>query len=324
METKPKVWILDDEGLSHEKEFEIYEQNEIEYRVTTKASFEKDLEEFGKDAVAIVCQVGFQIDSELISKLENCKAICSFGMGFNQIDLDAAAEKNIYVTNVPNYCAEEVADHTVALSLSLLRRIYHYKQKVKNGIWDPTDTEPIHRLSHTVIGLLGFGQIARNVAQKLKGFGVKIIAHDRFVDEKVFEEYGVTSVSFEELLRQSHLLSLHVPLTKETRHMLNYENLKKLPKGAFIVNTCRGGVIVEEDLVKVIKEKHLSGAALDVLEKEPPEKDNELLKLDEVIITPHAAYFSIEAEEQMQRETAMNVVRVVNNEKPINIVNNVQ
>lgn len=322
METKPKVWILDDEGLSHEKEFEIYEENNIEYRVTTKASFETDLEEFGKDAIAIVGQVGFQIDAELMDQLKNLKAICSFGMGFNQIDIEAARERNIYVCNVPNYCAEEVADHTVALSLSLLRRLFHYNRSVKNGIWDPTDTEPIHRLSHTVIGLLGFGQIARNVAQKLKAFGVKIIAHDRFVDEKVFEQYGVTSVSFEELLEQSHLLSLHVPLTKETRHMLNYENLKKLPKGAFIVNTCRGGVIVEEDLVKVIKEKHLSGAALDVLEKEPPEKDNELLKLDDVIITPHAAYFSVEAEEQMQEETAMNVVRVVRNEKPINIVNN--
>ena len=321
MEKKPKVWILDDEGLSHEKEFEIYEQHHIEYRVTTKASFEKDLKEFGKEAIAVVCQVGFPIDSELINELTNCKVICSFGMGFNQIDLQAATDKNIYVCNVPDYCAEEVADHTLALSLSLLRRLFHYNKNVKNGIWDPTDTEPIHRLSNIVIGLLGFGQIARNVAQKFKAFGVTIIAYDKFVDDKVFEEYGVTRVSFEELLERSNLLSLHVPLTDETRNMLNYEQLKKLPKGAFVVNTCRGGVIVEDDLVKLIKEKHISGAGLDVLLSEPPEKDHELLQLDEVIITPHAAYFSIEAEEQMQRETAWNVVRVVQNETPKNIVN---
>lgn len=321
MEKKPKVWILDDEGLSHEKEFEIYEQHHIEYRVTTKASFEKDLEEFGKEAIAVVCQVGFPIDSELINELTNCKVICSFGMGFNQIDLQAASDKNIYVCNVPDYCAEEVADHTLALSLSLLRRLFHYNKNVKNGIWDPTDTEPIHRLSNTIIGLLGFGQIARNVAQKFKAFGVTIIAYDKFVDDKIFEEYGVTRVSFDELLERSNLLSLHVPLTDETRNMLNYEQLKKLPKGAFVVNTCRGGVIVEDDLVKLIKEKHISGAGLDVLLSEPPEKDHELLQLDEVIITPHAAYFSIEAEEQMQRETAWNVVKVVQNESPKNIVN---
>mgnify|MGYP001270259043 FL=1 len=321
MKKKTKVWILDDEGLSHEKEFEIYEQHHIEYRVTTKASFEKDLKEFGKEAIAVVCQVGFPIDSELINELTNCKVICSFGMGFNQIDLQAATDKNIYVCNVPDYCAEEVADHTLALSLSLLRRLFHYNKNVKNGIWDPTDTEPIHRLSNIVIGLLGFGQIARNVAQKFKAFGVTIIAYDKFVDDKVFEEYGVTRVSFEELLERSNLLSLHVPLTDETRNMLNYEQLKKLPKGAFVVNTCRGGVIVEDDLVKLIKEKHISGAGLDVLLSEPPEKDHELLQLDEVIITPHAAYFSIEAEEQMQRETAWNVVRVVQNETPKNIVN---
>ncbi len=321
MEKKPKVWILDDEGLSHEKEFEIYEQHHIEYRVTTKASFEKDLEEFGKEAIAVVCQVGFPIDSELINELTNCKVICSFGMGFNQIDLQAASDKNIYVCNVPDYCAEEVADHTLALSLSLLRRLFHYNKNVKNGIWDPTDTEPIHRLSNTIIGLLGFGQIARNVAQKFKAFGVTIIAYDKFVDDKIFEEYGVTRVSFDELLERSNLLSLHVPLTDETRNMLNYEQLKKLPKGAFVVNTCRGGVIVEDDLVKLIKEKHISGAGLDVLLSEPPEKDHELIQLDEVIITPHAAYFSIEAEEQMQRETAWNVVKVVQNESPKNIVN---
>lgn len=199
--------------------------------------------------------------------------------------------------------------------------MFHYNKNVKNGIWDPTDTEPIHRLSNTIIGLLGFGQIARNVAQKFKAFGVTIIAYDKFVDDKIFEEYGVTRVSFDELLERSNLLSLHVPLTDETRNMLNYEQLKKLPKGAFVVNTCRGGVIVEDDLVKLIKEKHISGAGLDVLLSEPPEKDHELIQLDEVIITPHAAYFSIEAEEQMQRETAWNVVKVVQNESPKNIVN---
>jgi len=315
-----KVWILDDEGLAHDKEFEIYEKNNIEYRLTTRASFKKDLQAFGRKTDAIVAQVGFQVSAPFIRKLNNCKVICTFGMGFNHVDLNAAKERNIYVCNVPDYCAEEVSDHTLALSLTLLRRLFAYNKKVKSGVWDPTDTEPIHRLSETVVGLLGFGQIARLVAHKFNAFGVKLIAYDKFVDENVFKQYEVTSVSLDELLEQSHLLSLHVPLTEETRHLLDEEKLRKLPKGAIIINTCRGGVVDENALAKLLKAKHLSGGGIDVLEEEPPQ-DNELVQLEETIITPHAAYYSMEAEEQMQIETAMNVVRSIRNEKPKNIVN---
>lgn len=323
MKNKAKVWILDDEGLTHDKEFEIYREHNIEYKVTTKTTFDKDLEEFGVNTDAVVAQVGFPCDANLISRLENCKAIFTFGMGFNHVDLEAAAKKGIYVCNMPDYCAEEVSDHTVALSLTLLRRLFCYNKKVKEGIWDPTDTKPIYRLSNTVVGLFGFGQIARKVAERFKPFGVQLIAHDRYVDEVVFKEYGVTSVDFDTLLQQSNLLSLHVPLTNETRNILNYKRMKMLPKGAIIVNTCRGGIIQEEDLEKIIREQHLSGAGLDVLSNEPPAPTNGLLALEETIITPHAAYFSIEAEEELQTRTAQNVVRVVNGEKPKHIVNNI-
>jgi len=318
---RAKVWILDNEGLTHDKEIVMYEKHDIEYRMTTKKTFEKDLAAFGKYADAIVAQVGFQCPKELIDQLEKCKIICTFGMGFNHVDLNAAKERNIYVCNVPDYCAEEVSDHTLALSLTLLRRLFAYNKKVKSGIWDPTDTEPIHRLSETVVGLLGFGQIARLAANKFKAFGVKLIAYDKFVDEAVYSDYGVVSVSLDELLEQSNLLSLHVPLTEETKNLLDEEKLRKLPEGAVIVNTCRGGVLDENALAKLIKEKHLSGAGIDVFEDEPPQEDNGLIQLEEAIITPHAAYYSVEAEEQMQVETAMNVIRAIRNEKPKNIVN---
>ncbi|MEI3613432.1 C-terminal binding protein [Pseudogracilibacillus sp. SO30301A] len=321
MEDTAKVWILDDEGLNHEKEIKMYKQHNIGYKITTKDTFEKDLDNYGKLADAIVAQVGFQCPAELINKLEQCKIICTFGMGFNNVDLEAAKARNIYVCNIPDYCAEEVSDHTLALSLSMLRKLFTYNKKVKGGIWNPTDSEPIHRLSHTIVGLLGFGQIARKVANRFEAFGVKLIAHDKFVDEDVFKQFGVTSVSLDELLEQSNLLSLHVPLTKETKNLLDEERMRKLPKGAIIINTCRGGIIDEEALATLIKEKHLSGAGLDVLLQEPPKKSNELLQLEEAIITPHAAYYSVEAEEQMQTETALNVIRVIQNEQPKNIVN---
>ncbi|MBO1002729.1 C-terminal binding protein [Pseudogracilibacillus auburnensis] len=323
MKNKAKVWILDDEGLTHDKEFEVYREHNIEYKVTTKTNFDKDLEEFGVNTDAVVAQVGFPCDANLISRLEKCKALFTFGMGFNHVDLEAAAKKGIYVCNMPDYCVQEVSDHTIALSLTLLRKLFSYNKNVKEGIWNPTDTQPIYRLSNTVIGLFGFGQIAREVVKRFIPFGVKIIAHDKYVEEAIFEEYGVTSVDFDTLLQQSNLLSLHVPLTDETRNILNYEKMKSLPKGAIIVNTCRGGIIQEEDLVKLLKEKHLSGAGLDVLTIEPPNKENEFLSIEETIITPHAAYFSIEAEEELQTRTAQNVVRVVNGEKPKHIVNNI-
>src|SRR5699024_5597037 len=123
----------------------------------------KDLQEFGRKTDAIVAQVGFQIKADLIEKLENCKVICTFGMGFNHVDLGASNAHNIAVCNVPDYCTEEVADHTLTLSLSLLRRLFTYHKKVRSGIWDPTEVEPIKRLSETTIGLLGFGKIARKV-----------------------------------------------------------------------------------------------------------------------------------------------------------------
>lgn len=321
MNSTQKVWILDSEGLDHDKEISLYHEAHVEYKITTKETYLEDLNTFGKDADAVVAQVGFACTKELINQLDNCKAICTFGMGFNHVDLEAAKEKEIYVSNVPNYCEEEVADHTLALSLTVLRRLFDYNKQVKQDVWDPTNTQPIHRLSQTVIGLLGFGQIARMVAQRFKGFGVTIIAHDRFVDEKVFDEYGVTSVSLDELLEKSNLLSLHIPLTKETKNLIDKEKMEKLPKGAMIINTCRGGIIDEAALAELITSKHISAAGIDVLEQEPPENDNPLVGLEQVIMTPHAAFNSVESAEQMQIETANNVIRAINGEKPLYIVN---
>jgi|SRR5690625_879714 len=321
MKMNNRVWILEDEGLPHDEEISIYKQANLHVKQSTKATFNDDFHSFGKYANAIVASVEFSLDEMVINQLEQCKIICSFGMGFDQIDVTAATKNNIYVTHVPNYCHEEVADHTLALSLALLRRLFDYNKQVKNGLWQPTNTTPIQRLSETVVGLLGFGQIARIVAKRFRPFGVKLIAHDKYVAVHHFNNYQVTSVSLDELLMKSHLLSLHVPLTLETKHLLNKTNLAKMRPNSLIVNTCRGEVIDEQALIKSIREGHILGAGLDVLNEEPPERHNELLQMDEVIITPHAAYYSEQAEKQMQIETAENVLRVLENKRPINVIN---
>lgn len=324
MNNKPKVWILGNEGFNHDKEISLYQKANVEYKITTKETYSEDLQIFGKHADAIVAQVDYPCNAELIEQLHACKVICTFGIGFNHVDLKAAKNQGIYVCNAPDYCKEEVADHTLALSLTILRRIFNYNKQVKKGVWDPTNTEPIHRLSHTVVGLLGFGQIARMVAERFKGFGVTIIAHDQFVDEDVFEQYGVTSVSLNELLEKSNLLSLHIPLTTETKNLLDKEKMSKLSKGAMIVNTCRGGIIDEAALATLIISGHISLAGIDVLEQEPPEERNPLIGLDEVIITPHAAFKSVESELQIQKDIAENVMRAIRGENPFHVVNDLE
>lgn len=323
MLSKKRVWILESEGLPHHAEIALYEKENLQVKQSSKETFQEDFINFGQDAHAIVVGVDFQLPKETIEQLSNCQILCSFGMGFDQIDVAAATAKNIYVTHLPNYCHTEVADHTLALSLALLRRLFDYNKQVDKGIWQPTHISPIQRLSETTIGLLGFGQIARMVAKRFQPFGVHLIAHDQYVGEEVFKTYNVESVSLDELLKRSHLLSLHVPLTRETKHLLNQTNLARMSKNALIVNTSRGGIIDEKALSESIKKGHILGAGLDVLEVEPPKQTNELLQSDQVIITPHAAYYSAQAELQMQEETAKNVLRVFKNKRPFNIVNDV-
>lgn len=317
---KNKVWILDGGGLDHSKELHIYETNNIEYLVSTDKTMDQDLATFGKFANALVVEASIFINERIIQQLSNCKLICSFGIGYNHIDVQAAKEQDIFVCNLPDYCGEEVADHTLALILTLLRRLPTYNKDVKYGKWDSISHKPIHRFKNTTVGLLGFGQIAQKVAQRLKSFGFTILVYDLYVEQKIVDSFNVVSVSLEELLQKSNVLSLHIPLTKETKNLLDEKNMRKLPRDAFIVNTCRGGIIDEDVLVHLIKEGHLSGAGFDVFLSEPPNIDHELFSLDDVIVTPHAAYYSIESVEEMQLKTAENVLRVMNNEQPYNIV----
>lgn len=321
MTVNNKVWILDDQGLTHDAEIKIYEENDIEWKWTEKKDYQADLINFGQYADVVVIQVGYPCDKAFIKQLQHCKAILAFGMGFNNVDLAVAREYGIDVSHVPEYCLDEVADHTLALLLSSARQINHYDKTVKQGHWSPVAPTSIHRMNQLTVGLYGFGRIARKVAARLNAFGVNIIASDAYVPVAVFNEYGVKQVSFETLLDNSHILSLHVPLNSETRNSLNYKQLKKLPKHARIINTCRGGIINEADLLLLLQEDHLAGAALDVLAEEPPTNANELITHERTIISPHAAYFSLEAEEELQTQTAENVLRVMNQETLNNIVN---
>lgn len=313
---KPFVWILDDEWTDHSMELAIYEQNGFNVKITRSENLTEDIEKYASHADGVVAQIGFPCGSELIERLDNCKIIAISGVGYNHVDIEAASTRGIYVANVPDYCVEEVSDHTVALMLFLTRRLGMYREKVRQGGWDPLDIPTIHRLQEQTIGLLGFGRIARRVAEKVKPFGARIIAHDGYVDDDVVKQRGVHPVSLEELLEQSNILSLHVPLTEETKNLLNRERLSKLPQGAYIVNTCRGGIIDERALQAAIEEGHIAGAGLDVLTVEPPSPDHPLFRMEEVIVTPHSSYISEEAVAELKRRTCETVIKGVQGKVP--------
>lgn len=318
---KKLVWILDDEWTNHELEEEIFNDHGFVLKVSNSKTLEQDQLKYGPLADGVIAQVGFDCGESVIKELTSCKVIASYGVGFNHIDIETAHRMGIPVCNVPDYCVEEVSDHTIALMLAVVRRLQSYHNQVKSGHWDALDTKSIKRMKDMTIGLLGFGRIAREVARKIKPFGARIIACDQYVPKQIFEEYGVDSVSLEELMMQSNLLSLHVPLLPETENLINAERLKLMPKGALIVNTCRGGVINEEDLIQLIAAEHIGGAGLDVLKQEPPEFDYPLLNMPEVLITPHASYISDQSVTDLRKRTCQIIIDGINGIQLENIVN---
>lgn len=317
-----KVWCIDIGGLVHDIEFAVYEEHDIEYYLTKSLDeVDNDLQLFGKEATVLVVQASFQVDGEFLDQLPQLQGICTLGMGFNNINLDEAKARHITVSNVPDYSTTEVADHTVTLALSAIRDIKRFDQEVHKGIWNPTMKTPIRRLSTLTYGLIGFGKIAQEVAKRLVAFGFTIIAFDKYAPKHVFTALDVQSVELEELWQRADVISLHVPLTTETANLIDKEALMKMKKNVIIINTSRGGTIEEKALELAVESGQILRVALDVLKEEPPQIHHPLLKYDQVMITPHAAYLSVEAEQELQTKTAENVVRIVNGQLPLNIVN---
>jgi len=281
-----------------------------------KSTSVEDILAVARDADAILVTYA-KLPRELIMQLTRCKAIGRFGLGVDNIDLPAAKEKGIAVNYVPDYCIREVSDHAMAMLLALIRKIPLSNKTVQAGRWEMPVVVPIRRIEGTVLGLLGFGHIPRLVAPKAKAFGMKVIAYDPFAKPEVFSQAGVDGVDFDTLLATSDYLSVHAPHTPQTRGMMNAAAFGKMKKGAYVVNTARGPLIDEPALIAALDSGHLGGAALDVVAVEPLAKDSPLLGRDNVIITPHTAFYSIEALDELQSKCATDVARVLSGEKAV-------
>jgi D-3-phosphoglycerate dehydrogenase len=258
-----------------------------------------------------------QITEKILSSLSKCKVIVRTGIGYNNIDVEEASRKGIMVANVPDYCAGEVADHAVALLLSLVRKVTFLSGQVKKEKWSFIEAKPIPRLSEMTLGLYGCGNIAQGVARRAQAFDIAVCGFDPYLPDTVFAKAGIRRVSgLDELYTASDFISLHAPLTPETKHVIDGEALKKMKKTAVIVNTARGPLINHDDLYRALKEGVIAGAALDVTEQEPPAFPLPLNELDNVLITPHAAYYSESSEPELRTKAVQEVVRTLTEGKP--------
>ena len=286
-----------------------------ELRMAKSASAE-DILAVAREADAILVTYA-RLPGDLLRQLTRCKAIGRFGLGVDNIDIPAAAELGITVTYVPDYCMHEVSDHAMALLVALARKIPLSNKLVQAGRWEMPAVVPIHRLAGRVLGLVGFGNIPRALAPKAKAFGLRVVTHDPYVSQQALAAAGVESVSFDRLLEISDFVSIHAPLMPATRGLFNAEVFGKMKTGALLINTARGPLVDEDALVSALDSGRLGGAALDVVAVEPLPKDSRLIGRDNVILTPHTAFYSVEALNELQTKCAADVARVLSGEKPV-------
>jgi D-3-phosphoglycerate dehydrogenase / 2-oxoglutarate reductase len=286
-----------------------------ELRVANSTSAD-DILAVARDADAILVTYA-KLPGELLRQLRRCKAIGRFGLGVDNIDIAAAAELGITVTYVPDYCMQEVSDHAMALLLALARKVPQSNALVQGGRWDMPAVVPIHRLAGRVLGLVGFGNIPRALAPKAKAFGLRVVAHDPYVSQHALAAAGVEGMSFDRLLEISDFVTIHAPLLPATRGLFNAEVFRKMKQGACLINTARGPLVDEDALLAALDSGRLAGAALDVVAVEPLPKQSRLIGRDNVVLTPHTGFYSVEALNELQTKCAADVARVLSGEKPV-------
>ena len=272
----------------------------------------------GADAV-LNCYA--KMTARVIEKLDRCKIIARYGIGVDNVDLAAASKARILVTNVPDYCIDEVSDHALALLLTLARKIVTADTGVKSGNWNVTAHAEIRRLRGQTVGLIGFGKIAKALASKVQPLGMRVLVYDPYLEAELISRHGAEAVSLDRLLAESDAISIHVPLSSKTRNLIGPDELARMKSTSFLINTSRGGIVDEQALAEALTAKRLGGAALDVLSVEPPPPDHPLRQAPNIILTPHLAFYSRESVIELQTKAAEEVARALKGEPPRSPVN---
>ncbi len=315
-----KVLITDYVWPSTDPERAVLEAGGAEVAVAPDGN-EETLAGLARDADAIMTCFA-QVTGNVVRAAERCQVIGRFGVGVDNIAVATATELGIAVTYVPDYCVDEVSDHVMALLHAWNRKIVLFDRSVKERGWGSQPlTMRMMRLRGKTIGIVGFGRIGQAVASKARAFGMNILAADPFVDSATVESFGGSLVELDQLLGESDFVSLHTPLSDETRNMIGRDELAAMKREAFLINAARGPLIDEEALYAALANGVIAGAGLDVMVDNVPSREHPLLALENVIITPHVAFFSQESTLELEQRAAAEVVKVMHGEMPDNLVN---
>ncbi len=276
-----------------------------------------------RDVDAVIVGPKVNMTAAVIAKLERCKLIQATGIGLDKIDVDAATAAGIPVTNVPDVFTEEVADQAFTLLLAVNRKLLYCHEMATSGRWAEAyaGLGQMPKIHGSTLGLVAFGNIARAVARRAQGFGMRVLAYDPFVAPETMTGLGVEPRSLDELLRESDFVSVHAPHSKGTHHLMSEAQFSLMKPSAIFVNTGRGKVVDEPALIRALQEGRLAGAGLDVLEEEPPDPANPLLKMPNVVVTPHMASYSNEANVARRRRVGQEIAAVLTGKRPRNVVN---
>jgi len=315
-----KIVILDSNLGTIDLERSIADQYGFEIDKPLQCKTEDEVIAVVKDADAIIVQYA-PVTRKVIESAPNLKVVSEYGVGVDSIDIAACTEKGIAVCNVPDYSYQEVSDQAIALTLSLDRGIVILDKQVRSGNYGLTAVKPLRRIAGRVFGVVGLGRIARAAAQKARGIGYEVIGTDIAFAPGTTTDDGIPVVTFDEVLSRSDVVSVHVPLMAGTKHLINAAALSKMKPDAVLVNTARGGIVDTEALIEALKNKTIRGAGLDVFETEPLPKDHPLTALDNVILTPHAGYYSEESLYELKTRPVENAAEVLAGRKPRNILN---
>ncbi len=325
MSDRPKVVITDFDYGDNDIEKAIIEAAGGQV-VALQAKREEDLFEHAEDCFAMMNQYA-RVGAKTIAHMKQCKVIARYGIGVDIVDVKTATERGIMVTNVQDYCTDEVADHAVTLWLTLARRIADFNASTHEGVWHWKAARPVYRLRGRTMGIVSLGRIGQAIARRAKPFGVRVIAYDPYLDASVARDLGVELVDKDTLVSQSNYILMQAPMTPETRHFLSDAEFAAMPPGAILVNTGRGPTVDNKALYRALTEGTLAGAGLDDPEEEPAKRakwdpaDNPIFSLPNVIVTPHVAYYSEESIQQARETAASEVARALRGERPKNLLN---
>jgi D-3-phosphoglycerate dehydrogenase len=275
----------------------------------------------GDDVVALLIGTDVRVTAEDLARLPALKIVASCSVGYDHVAYEDAERRGVWVCNVPDYCVEEVADHSLALLLGLLRGIVELDRSVRAGAWDWTAAGDLRRIRGTRLGLIGFGRIGRALAERASAVGFDVWATDPAVSPEAIAAAGAKAASLDELLESCEAFSLHLPLTPETKELIGAKELARMPRGSVLVDTARAELVDFDALLELLKSGHLAGAALDVLPLEPPTHERPAPSAPRLVVTPHAAWYSAEAEEAVYRRPVLSVRDVLEGREPAGAVN---